>query len=80
MRFAYPPYAGTFFICWGDETLNMSVWFRLRRVRVSEKFRKNRRLRKGYSVWILLLRASMFFPAQLHEWITLCKTSVLFYQ
>ena len=21
MRFAYPPYAGTFFICWGDETL-----------------------------------------------------------
>nr|VFK13596.1 MAG: hypothetical protein BECKLPF1236B_GA0070989_104919 [Candidatus Kentron sp. LPFa] len=25
MRFAYPPYAGTFFICWGDETLNMIV-------------------------------------------------------
>nr|VFK65570.1 MAG: hypothetical protein BECKUNK1418G_GA0071005_106525 [Candidatus Kentron sp. UNK]VFK71531.1 MAG: hypothetical protein BECKUNK1418H_GA0071006_107025 [Candidatus Kentron sp. UNK] len=25
MRFAYPPYAGTFFICWGDETLNMNV-------------------------------------------------------
>nr|VFK20313.1 MAG: hypothetical protein BECKLPF1236B_GA0070989_12067 [Candidatus Kentron sp. LPFa] len=20
-----PPYAGTFFICWGDETLNMIV-------------------------------------------------------
>ena len=25
MRCAYPPYAGTFFICWGDETLNMIV-------------------------------------------------------
>nr|VFK19577.1 MAG: hypothetical protein BECKLPF1236B_GA0070989_11775 [Candidatus Kentron sp. LPFa] len=25
MRFAYPPYAGTFFIYWGDETLNMIV-------------------------------------------------------
>nr|VFK40607.1 MAG: hypothetical protein BECKSD772F_GA0070984_106318 [Candidatus Kentron sp. SD]VFK45687.1 MAG: hypothetical protein BECKSD772E_GA0070983_105818 [Candidatus Kentron sp. SD] len=25
MRFAYPSYAGTFFICWGDETLNMIV-------------------------------------------------------
>nr|VFK59861.1 MAG: hypothetical protein BECKUNK1418G_GA0071005_100929 [Candidatus Kentron sp. UNK]VFK70141.1 MAG: hypothetical protein BECKUNK1418H_GA0071006_102429 [Candidatus Kentron sp. UNK] len=25
MRFTYPPYAGTFFICWGDETLNMIV-------------------------------------------------------
>ena len=25
MRFAYPPYAGTFFICWGDETLNIIV-------------------------------------------------------
>nr|VFK17403.1 MAG: hypothetical protein BECKLPF1236B_GA0070989_111610 [Candidatus Kentron sp. LPFa] len=28
MRFAYPPYAGTFFICWGDETLNMIVKYR----------------------------------------------------
>lgn len=25
MRCAYPPYAGTFFICWGDEILNMIV-------------------------------------------------------
>nr|VFK14477.1 MAG: hypothetical protein BECKLPF1236B_GA0070989_106211 [Candidatus Kentron sp. LPFa] len=23
-----PPYAGTFFICWGDETLNMIVRYR----------------------------------------------------
>nr|VFK66900.1 MAG: hypothetical protein BECKUNK1418G_GA0071005_11151 [Candidatus Kentron sp. UNK]VFK72338.1 MAG: hypothetical protein BECKUNK1418H_GA0071006_11091 [Candidatus Kentron sp. UNK] len=28
MRFAYPPYAGTFFICWGDKTLNMIVSLR----------------------------------------------------
>ena len=30
MRFAYPPYAGTFFICWGDETLNMIVEWRIK--------------------------------------------------
>ena len=24
-RYAHPPYAGTFFICWGDEILNMIV-------------------------------------------------------
>nr|VFK24528.1 MAG: hypothetical protein BECKLPF1236C_GA0070990_1001410 [Candidatus Kentron sp. LPFa] len=38
----------------------MKFWFRLGRVRYRKKFRKNRRLRKGHSVLILLLRANMF--------------------